>query len=153
MSVIAEIMLANKLVGVYSVTGADVVIYNVSEISATGPSLKVYFQTSWIGFQDNEVCTSGESCGPTVYPFSLSFVSVFYNFAATYMSEITFDTTASNIRMQSPVSQEVKLVAETGSEGVLRGSALFDFGGVTGPVGTFKQHNTQNEGGNIFSIS
>ncbi len=36
-------MLANSLVGVYSVTGADVVIYNGSEVSALGPALKVYF--------------------------------------------------------------------------------------------------------------
>jgi hypothetical protein len=42
-SVIVEIMLADNLVGVYSFTGADVVIYNQSEVSATGPALKVYF--------------------------------------------------------------------------------------------------------------
>jgi hypothetical protein len=39
-------------VGVYSVTGADVVIYNSSEISALGPALKVYFESSWIGFEE-----------------------------------------------------------------------------------------------------
>jgi len=55
--------------------------------------------------------------------------------------------------MQPPVSQEVELKPEGGSEGLLRGSALFGFGGVTGPVGSFKQHNTETEGGNIFSIS
>ena len=49
------------------------------------PFIKIYFDSSWISYQQFTVCTPSSGCAPTTYPYMLTFISNFYNFAAMYL--------------------------------------------------------------------
>jgi hypothetical protein len=91
--------------------GADIVFYNSTEVSeeiSSNPSIKVYFDSSWMAFTQTVRCTPQTAgCTPTTYTYSVALISGFYNFAACFIQNVTFDISASVISFSAPNIEDV----------------------------------------------
>lgn len=109
-SVIAEIILANNLLVVESIFGVDVVSYNQTDVKSSMTYIKVFFDSSWISYEQDTVCTPSNNCSPiTNYQYDISFLSVFYNFGASFNASITYDISASVLQTKDPNITDVTL--------------------------------------------
>jgi hypothetical protein len=89
-STIVEIVEANFLVTLKSVFDVDIAYYNETAISNTQGVIKIYFDESWISFNQTSRNNSVET-----YHYDLIFSSESYNFASAYKSSITFNVSTS----------------------------------------------------------
>lgn len=123
--------------------GVDIVLYNSTVVSgemASNPSIKVYFDSSWMTFTQNIQCTpQSVSCTPTTYTYSVVLISDFYNFAGYFIQNVTFDISASIISFSSPNIYDVKLSEYTDNYVFFNSSMNYSFNTFCGPISRFYQ--------------
>lgn len=156
-SVIAEIILADRLLTVYSMYGVDIFLYNSTIVTGemtSNPSIKVYFDSSWIAFTQSMQCTpQTPACTPTTYTYSVALISDFYNFAGWFIQNVTFDISASIISFSSPDIYDVELSKHAGNYVFFNSSVNYSFNTFCGPISSFRQRSLMPQGGNIFLIT
>lgn len=134
--------------------GVDVVFYNETEVSSSIPYIKVYFDSSWIAFSQSTVCTPQVTiCTPVTYPYNISFISNFYNFAAAYNQNITFNISASIITFSGSSVQDVQMDRYIGNYIFFNSSVNYNFNEFCGPIASFHQHKREKDIDSIFMIN
>jgi hypothetical protein len=137
--------------------GVDIVLYNSTEVSgemASNPSIKVYFDSSWMAFTQSIQCTpQTPACTPTTYTYSVALISDFYNFAGCFIQNVTFDISASIISFSSPDIYDVELSEYTGNYVFFNSSVNYSFNTFCGPISSFHQRSLMPQGGGIFLIT
>jgi hypothetical protein len=116
------------------------------------PFIKIYFDSSWVTFQQPTVCTPQTGCATTTYQYVLTFISNFYNFGAMYNESITFDINASEITYTSSPLPDVQLDRYVTNYILYNSSNIYNFNNFCGPIQSFHQQNQNQTQGNIFSI-
>lgn len=155
-SVIAEIILANNVILVETVLDVDIVYYNETTVTPSSNFLKVYFQGSWLSFNQTQECI-GTNCSNQTYPFQLMFSSVAYNFGSVFDSSITFILNSSvilnsNQNAQNPILKLISPQQSNYKMAEYSGRWELNFNEICGSIMKYYQQVSQNVTMSIFTI-
>jgi hypothetical protein len=97
-------------------------------------------------FEQTTVCTPQmANCTPTTYPYNVSFISDFYNFAAVFNQNLTFNISASVITFAGDTIQDVIMDRYVGNYVFFNSSVNYNFNNFCGPIASFNQKNIVKE--------